>query len=981
MKYNSHNIKISGEFMKKILIIILLSLISLSVLATEMRDFRFIEELYQRDNLSFAQQEIEKFILKHPNSEFLAKAAYYEAMIDFLQNNYTVADNKLLKLENSSDQELKPLIVLALIQTKFFMNDLVASEEFADKFLQNYSTHTKRGEAYYWKGRIALERSNLTLAEANLNEAAKTEHSSMLNYLAFQIKLKQNKLKGAKAILDSTYSAYEDEFVNQIVLEWFDHLYQKLDYSSILKDSNYKVPSYSRLHSEYAIILGQAYYQLKKYDDALRTLKTIQPTTDIKQFHIALAYKAKGDITVATTIFTELANHSKVDKIKELSFFEMVNSSLLIPQGGDKKKQTALATNEHYYAQLSQYIKDKPNSQYIGNAYYLKGFIKYLSEEFEESLNWFLEANNSLIDSDTSEKLLFLMGDIYFLTDQKERATSLLTYYKEIYPKGRFHNEVLYKLGLTYFDENRFAEANTILLELAKDYPNYKHISTAYFYLGEINTIHNNYETALEWFISSLENSTDSESVRLRISEVNYLLSKWQESFNALKNIPSSPLYDFRVNLIKGNIYYNLKQYDKAIEHYTISSIIASNPEDIALVSSRMGWTYYLKGDFNLAERTFRSLSALSTTSEDYLILAGNSALNGKRFNDAALLFQEFLKTYPASTKANYVKLNLGDSYYNLKRYKEAFDVYADILDSNPDSRELKNSLLGIKWTVLNHKKRDYRSDLSALSKKVANPGISKALAQITLLYEDENEKWDDVIKTANALLTDYPQDGQNKVVNQTLALAYTKQKKFAQADEIYTNLTEWHKDSEIFIAWADAFLVRKDTIQAINVLDDALKLTNENDVWFKNLELKVASNNSEFITSQAEFMEFAEGLSKSYGQLLLYEWKLKRKEKVDLEFINIQSDSPDSKIASLAYYLLGLHYFAKKDYEESALNMMKVTYLFPEYTEVTAKASYYLILSQHYLEHRKKAQQSYDLYHKELLNWQNAYLRKKLFK
>ena len=66
--------------MKKVLVIILAGLISLSLIATEKRDFRFIEELYQRDNLSVAKQELEKFTQKYPNSEFLIKAAYYEAM-------------------------------------------------------------------------------------------------------------------------------------------------------------------------------------------------------------------------------------------------------------------------------------------------------------------------------------------------------------------------------------------------------------------------------------------------------------------------------------------------------------------------------------------------------------------------------------------------------------------------------------------------------------------------------------------------------------------------------------------------------------------------------------------------------------------------------------------------------------------------------------------------------------------------------------
>lgn len=967
--------------MKKVLIIALTLIIACSIFANEKREFRFIEELYQRDNLSFAQQEIERFKEKYPTSEFLLKADYYAAMIDFLQNNFAEADAKLLLLENKSDQEIKPLVTLALIQTKFFLEDYVESEKEADIFLQNYANHSSRGEAYYWKGRIALERGNFAIAEANLEKANETEHSSMINYLNFQINLKQNKISQAKSVLDSTYTAYSDEFVSQIILEWFDYLYQNLDYAGIVRDAHYTIPSYSRLHSDYAIIIGQAYYQLKRYDEAINILRTIQPTTDIKQFHIALAYKARGDIKLANTIFSELASSSDITKIQELSFFEMVNSSITVPQGTSEQIANAKSANLEYASQLTDFIAQHPDSKYLGNAYYLQGFIYYLNEDYAPALDWFLQANASIIDNDTTEKLLFMIGDIYFLTSQKSRAISLFNYYKELYPKGRYYDEVLYKIGLTYFDSSVFEESNNALLELSKKYPKYKHISTAYFYLGEINTINNNLQVALDWFQMALPKASDQTSVWMRIAEVNYLLEDWQTAFSALNNIPESPLYDFRVNLIKGNIYYNLKDYDKAIQHYNISSNQAVSSEDISLITSRLGWTYYLKGDYAQAERVFRSLSNFSSTSEDYLILAGNSALNGKRFNDAITLFQEFLLTYPVSTKTNYVKLNLGDSYYNLKQYQKAFNTYAEILSNNPDGKELKNALLGIKWTVLNHKDRDYRSDLATVANQVKDSRISQTLTQITLLYENETEKWDDVIKTAESLLNEFPQDNQNKVINQTLALAYTKNNEFAKADSIYANLTEWHKDAELFSAWSDAFLSRQDTTQAIKVLEDAIKITNEMDIWFKSLELKVDSNNSTFIASYQAFMAIAQGLSKDYGQLLYNEWLLKNNQEIEVDFLTLKADSSDDRIASFAFYLLGLNSFNQKNYEECALNMMRVTYLFPDFTKLNYKASYYLILSQHYLGHKDKAQQNFDAYHNLLPEWQSNYLRNKLFK
>ena len=967
--------------MKKVLIV-LITMIIFSLNASEQRDFRFIEELYQRDELVFAKQEITSFLSKYPQSSMQAKAKYYSAMISFLGNNFEEADKALELLEsNLTDQEIRPLIFLGLIQTKFFLDQFVESDTYADRFIQDYGTHSKVGEAFYWKGRISLGREDLVNAEKNLNLALQSEQSAMINYLAFQIHLKKGDVKASRAILDSTYSTYSGEFVNQIILEWFDYLYQKLDYASIVRDSRFKIESYSRLYSDYAIILGQAYYKLHKYDRALSLLKSIHPTTSVKQFHIALVYKAKGDLSLAKSLFEELATDSNDERVKELSFFEMVNSSILVPAGSETLKASTIEANEIQYAKVENFVSTHPQSKYLGSAYYLLGYIKYLNEEYSVALDWLLQANNSQIDSDTAEKLLFIMGDIYFLTVQKSKAIPLFTYYIELYPKGRFYDEVLYKIGLTYFDSNIFDSANESLAELAKDYPRFKNMPTVYFYLAEINVINNRYGTALDWLKMSLKNSSDATSVWLRIAEVNYHLGEWQEAFNALANVPESPLYAFRTNIIKANIYYNLKDYDQAISYYQIASDNAVNEAEIGLVTSRIGWTYYLKQDYKEAERVFRTLSNFSTTSEDYLILAGNSASNGKRYVDAISLFEEFLLSYPASAKFNYVTLNLSDCYYNMGKFEDAFETYSKILKNAPSRKELKNSLLGIKWSVLNDKSKDYRSDLATLAHSLKSDVISKALTQIILLYENETEQWDSVIKTAQELLTQYPEDIKNKTINKNLALAYSKTNNFSQADSVYSKLVDWHHDAEIFVAWSDAFLTRKDTLKAVEVLEEAIKLTNESDIWLRTLELKLASRDNSFESTYQNFLAVAEELPKSYAELLNVERNLENGVAFDESVINKKADSDDSKISSLAFYLLGRNSFLKEDFAGSALYLMRVIYLYPEYKELNAKANYYLILAQLEQGQKSKAQKNYDLAKDDLSTWQANHLRQKLFK
>jgi tetratricopeptide (TPR) repeat protein len=901
-------------------------------------------------------------------------------MIQLLNNDFVKAEVTLKGLEKTTkDAEIKPLVLLALIQTNYFQNDFVEAEKYAQLITSNYATHNNVYEAYYWLGRVALERDDYSKASQYLEQASVNKSTSMIDYLAFQINIKQGKAKAAKAIMESSYAQYEDEYVNQIVLEWFNYLYEHLWYKAIVRDSNFRIPNYSRLHSDYAIIVGQANYKLGNYDRALSILKTINPTTDKKQFHIALAYKAKGDFTLANAIFEELADNSEVKKIKDLSFFELVNNRIKVPVGNKEVMVSIKADNNNWFKRVEDFSSNNPNSEFIGNAYYLMGYIKYLNEEYDTSLNWFLKANNSRIDSDTSEKMLFLIGDIYFLSKQKSKAIPMFNYYKELYPEGRFYDEVLYKIGLTYFDSDVFNESEAAFVELAKKYTKFKNLSSVYFYLGEINTINTNYETAIDWFEMALEDSIDPTAVWLRIAEVQYLLEDWESCLSSLDNVPASPLYTFRVNLIKGNIFYNKKEYDRAIEHYNKSSQVAVEDSDITLITSRIGWTYYLKNDYAQAEKIFRTLSNFSTSSEDYLILAGNSALNGKRFIDAISLFKEFILTHPISNKLNYVRLNLGDAYYNLNKYKESLETYVEILENNPTNKELKNALLGIKWSVLNDKNRDNRSKLATIANKIKNPNIAKTLTQIILLYENENKKWEDVIRTANELITTYPADKKNKNVNKNLAYAYSQQKEFAKADSVYANLAQWHKDAEVFTAWSDAFLARKDSSRAIKVLADAAKLSSEPDVWLKLLELKLEVSDTTFTSSFNEFLPKATGLVKDYTRLLNERHKFIKKESIDLDYINRLAENDDTRIASYSYFLIGLNDFSNKKYDEASLNMMRILYLFPEYKLLNQKAAYYLITSQLQAKDHSKAQKNYDAYKHLLLDWQKKQLMKRL--
>ncbi len=967
--------------MRKVLIIMILILTTI-LNANEKRDFRFIEELYQRDELEFAKMQLEDFIKKYPQSELKSKAEYYTAMIELLENKFSQAEEKLLMISKASaDSDIRPLVIVALIQANYFQEDYVDANKYANEFIASFPANTSITEVYYWLGRIALDNGEYIKADSYLTQIGQENSSSMTKYLEFQLRIKQDDIDTAEKVLSETYSKYQDEYVNQIVLEWYNYLYENLDYKKIVSSNNYKVPKHSRLYSDYAIILGQAYYKTGDFESAKSVFNSISPDTDVKRFYLGLAYKATGDLKIASGLFRDLSDNSDMKKIKDLSFFELVNYEIKVPVGSEEEKAQTIKSNNLIFARINKFIERNPDSKYIGNAYYLTSYIKYLEADYKQSLDLILMAKNQVLDNDTSEKLLFLVSDIYFIDKEYKKAISFLTNYIDLYPNGRFYDEVLYKMGLSYFNLGEYKESAESLTELAKKYPDFVNISTTYFYLGEINTINENYEVALEYFEMCMTDSVDKNAVWLRISELNFLLSKWEETIVSLQNIDTHPLYLFRANLIKGNVFYNLNNYEKALEYYTISYDNAIEAKQIDQVNSRMGWTYYLMKDFEKAESKFRELSKDSNSSEDYLILAGSSAMNGKNYADAVNLFREFTLKYPESYKLNYVNLNLADSYFNQNQFEDALNTYIKVLDSNPSKSEFKNSILGIKWSVLSDKNKDYRSKLATLARKMTNKNVSRTLKQIILLYESQEEKWEDLIKTGEELIKENPQDRQNKNVSKNLAIAYTKTNQFERADSLYSALTDSHKDAEVFSAWADVFLARKDTTNAKSVLNEGIGYSNEPEIWIKLLKLQLSTKDSTFVSTHKRFVLNADKNFTDYANLLKIEYDLKLNKKVDIILAESLKDSDDDRLSSLSYYLLGLQSYRNQDYNAASLYMMRVLFLFEEYKDLNVKASYYLILSQIENNRFEKAKQSYDSYKSLLPEWQKNELYQRLIK
>ena len=129
----------------------------------------------------------------------------------------------------------------------------------------------------------------------------------------------------------------------------------------------------------------------------------------------------------------------------------------------------------------------------------------------------------------------------------------------------------------------------------------------------------------------------------------------------------------------RGDTYFNLKEYDKAIEDY--SRAIDLNPDNASYYNNR-GDAYFNLKKYNKAIEDYSKAIDLNPDNASYYNNRGNAYFNLKEFEKAINDCNRAINLNPKKSLYFY---NRGISYKNLKQYEKAINDYNKAIDLNPD--------------------------------------------------------------------------------------------------------------------------------------------------------------------------------------------------------------------------------------------------------------------------------------------------------
>lgn len=549
-----------------------------------------------------------------------------------------------------------------------------------EKFVADYPTSSKHNQAYievahyyFDEGKFPqalqwfekVDESNLTAGErekfnfqkgyANFSGGKKKEATSYFN------KVVNSKEYGSQAKYYMGYMSYEkDDY--KVANEYFEQVEGEQKYKEKMSyyqaDMNFKLGNFQKAidlgiaampksdameKSELNKIIGESYFNLKQYDEAIPYLKEYKgkkgkwSNTDYYLF--GYSYYKQGDYENAISQFNKIINGN--DSVAQNAYYHLGESYLKT----DKKQQALNAFKNASEMDFDLKIQEDAFLNYaklsyeIGNSYQtIPGVLSAFLEKYPNNPNK-LEVENLLINS--------------FITSKNYKgALELIEKNKNFSNKAAYQKVTFYR-GLELYTDGNFSEAMKMFKKSIAEPRDAKFTARATFWKGETEYVLDNFSDAMLTF----------------------------KQFAGYPEAKSTPEYK-NINYNVGYTYFKLKEYEQAATYFQ-NHIDAVKDDKVRLNDSylRMGDSYFVSAKYWPAMEAYNKAIELKGVDADYAayqkaLSYGFVNRNEKKIEDLNL----FLKNFPKSQYRDDVLFELGNTYTNNNKSDLALKTYDQLI-------------------------------------------------------------------------------------------------------------------------------------------------------------------------------------------------------------------------------------------------------------------------------------------------------------
>jgi len=667
----------------------------------------------------------------------------YNSAIELYNNNQFLAAKALFeKVKNTSvETTVKGDCAYYIANCAVRLNQKDA-DQLIESFVQEYPTSIKRNDAYINVANYYFDNGKYSHARKwydKIDEAAlNKEQAPTYNFNNGYAFYKSKRLSEAKKYLnrvvdDSKYGSQAKYYLGFIEYEGDNYEKATQLFEGVESDDRYKE--------------GLSYYKADlsfksgKFQEAINLGKSQFDTSNPKE-------------------------QSELSKIIGESYFNLMQYKDAIPYLKQYKGRGGKWNNTDYYQLGYAYYKQGAYSEAVGefnkiidgtnsiaqNAYYHLAESYLQLKQKQQALNAFKNASEMDFSKEIKEdaslnyaKLSYEIGNSY------KNVPQILVDFIEAYPNNGNNQEIKSLLIDSYITSKNY-KAALELLQSDKSFANKKAFQKVAFFRGVEVYMEGNYIVAMELFNKSLKEPYDPIFTARAIywkAESDFQASNFENAligykqYLQLPNANQTPEYiNSSYNLAYS--YFKLKNYEQAIEAYKeYISLTPDNPPRKSDSYLRLGDSYFAINKFWPALENYNKAIEYNSPDADYA--AFQKALSYGLIERPQKKIEQlvsFNNQFPNSIYKDDALYELGNIYVSQEKQNQAISIYNRLLEETPNSSYVPKTLLKKGLIFDNSGKSD---QALVVFKEVAKnfpstPEAIQAVSSAKLIYIDQGK-------------------------------------------------------------------------------------------------------------------------------------------------------------------------------------------------------------------------------------------------
>jgi len=607
-------------------------------------------------NQSEAENLVLNFVKNHPNSNkkekaFLNIGNYYfsNKKVAYALKWYSKVNFKLLTIDEQHEVNFK--IGYALLISG---NLHLAKKRFS--LLINNPTYGNQSKYYY--GFISYKQGDYDTAETHLSEIANNQaYKNDVSYFLLDISFKAGKFD--KCITEG---------------------------KKILKKASRKEKS------EISKIIGESYFNLKKYAEAIAYLQAYKGKNgkwnNTDYYQLGYAFYKENDFENAVKNFNKILGEK--NNVSQNAYYHLAESYLYL----EKKAEALNAFKSASEMDFDLKIKEDASLNYAKLSYEEGNPYKSVAVILQEFLSTYpksphyQEINKLIITSYLYQQ--DYQGALTYLSKKRTRENN------------DFSNKISFYRGVQLFNQHKLQDSYSFFTN-AQQSSDATIKASALFWKAETDFQLSNFQKALDGFIQFKKSQNASKvsvykQIDYAIAYAYFKLKKHTKAayffnlFLSKKGNEATLNADATIRL--ADCYFVTKKYNNAILAYNIIIKNKSIGADYAYYQKAISHGFLGQNDRKISNlQTLINKFEITNLQDDALFQLGNTYVAIKDTQKAHEIYNNLVSKHTKSAYVPKTLLRQGLLYYNSNQNKQALEKFKKIVQVYPNTNEAREAV------------------------------------------------------------------------------------------------------------------------------------------------------------------------------------------------------------------------------------------------------------------------------------------------